>query len=812
MKKILLPVLALGIITPCIQAEIISPEEALARVSSASTSQVRKAAARTSAATLLETVTTDDGQAGVYVFTSPKGYLITPADDSFPALLGYGDKALTDDMPPALRYWIDEYARQIEWARSSSPIFKARAAAQEKAPIEPLVATEWNQGAPYNDLCPMDSTSRSVTGCVATAMAQIMKYHNWPAKGTGSNSYKSSTLGISITADYSQSTYDWTEMLDTYTSDATEAQKNAVARLMYDCGTSVDMNYSSTESGASSFYVASALSTYFSYDKGVRYLSRDYYSEEDWEDIVYEQLASVGPVQYSGQSATGGHSFVCDGYSSDGYFHINWGWGGMSNGYFLLSALDPVSQGIGGSSSGYNFTQDIIADIRPAQADSKVYQQVVLENNFLISTSTVTLGGNATVIGPVYNLSIEPISCTLGLKTVDSVGTVSYLAGRVLTDCSPMSGLTQYSVTIPSTLSDGKYTVSPAFMDSEGEWHDILVKVSAIHDATMTVADGAATFVHGGQASILIKDIDVTTTIYAGENFRIEATATNTSDYEYYGTIMAALVNSSNMIVAMGDELSVDLGAGESQSLVYESAFGSTASSATRRASSTAPAAGDYKLYFVRVQDNAIVTASSPVDVTVQEAPATTTITVSDMTVEGNVNAVDKSGFKISFDVTCTEGYFADALTVAIFPYTGGTVQAVAQYSTPTIYLESGQSQTVTVDASLPDGTDGAQYMAAIYDGSRQITGTSASIIFRLDQTTGAADDGLGERSIEYDGQTLTLAGARQGDILELYSIDGIRQGRTTENAIDMSDRITAVYIARATLTDGSVITRRFAK
>ena len=298
------------------------------------------------------------GEAAVYVFNHGEGdgFLVLPADDCAPAVLGYSDSGsiVSDEaqMPDGLRYWLGTLADQIAWRnrngnnqgflfngktngskhvhadRQEPGIDKVRT---DREPIAPLCATRWNQGAPYYNRCPIQNKERCYTGCVATAMAQAMKYHNWPETGEGSNSYGWNNYNLSM--NFAETTFEWGKMLDNYTEgNYSDDEAYAVATLMRACGISVNMGYSPSGSGALSSAIAGALGSYFKYDKSVRYEKRDFYSLNDWEDMIYNSLKNYGPVIYNGQSYEGGHSFICDGYDKDGYFHFNWGWGGMSDG------------------------------------------------------------------------------------------------------------------------------------------------------------------------------------------------------------------------------------------------------------------------------------------------------------------------------------------------------------------------------------------------------------------------------------------------------------------------------------------------
>ncbi|MDE5586114.1 MAG: C10 family peptidase, partial [Muribaculaceae bacterium] len=314
----------------------------------------------------------------LYVFNKGNdGFVIASADDSFPALLGYSDNGAFNpsDASPELMWWLGQYAGEASFylqnpvegngAGSGRSISRVN-----RANIPVLLTTRWNQDSPYNLDCPVDGNMRSVTGCVATAMAQVIKYHAYPVQGVGQHSY--SWNGQTLSFNYGSTTFDYADMLDVYDDRATPSQQEAVAALMYACGVGVNMSYSSNESGASDMYIPYALKTFFNYDNGVRLLMRKCFAAEEWENMVYEELAANRPVIYGGQAPTGGHQFVCDGYE-DGYFHINWGWAGLGDGYFLLSNLDPGQEGIGGFAGGYNSDQAMVCGAKPDQGGDSWY-------------------------------------------------------------------------------------------------------------------------------------------------------------------------------------------------------------------------------------------------------------------------------------------------------------------------------------------------------------------------------------------------------------------------------------------------------
>ncbi|MDE5996962.1 MAG: C10 family peptidase, partial [Muribaculaceae bacterium] len=312
----------------------------------------------------------------LYVFENEDGFIILPDDDRAPVLLGYCDDAcFTTENNPSFKSWLEFYNAELsglsDVPENEGNISGAQSRPERK-PVAPMIATKWNQSEPYNDLCPELDDKRSVTGCVATAMAQVMKYHNWPERGTGTHSYYWENGDRELSFDFGATTFDWENMLPVYDETATEEQRKAVATLMSACGVAADMIYSPAESGANTTYAAAGMVEFLNYDQGLSEAYRAWYGLYEWEDMIYGELADNRPVLYRGRSQAGGHAFVCDGYAGDGFFHINWGWGGYCDGYFLLTALTPDGQGIGGGSpDGYNMGQSVFIGLKPRTADSE---------------------------------------------------------------------------------------------------------------------------------------------------------------------------------------------------------------------------------------------------------------------------------------------------------------------------------------------------------------------------------------------------------------------------------------------------------
>jgi len=327
------------------------------------------------------------------------GFVIVSGDDRTDAILGYADsgRLSADDMPDNLRSWLESYADEIRWAAqhavSNTAGSRAARVTAIRRSVAPMLTCEWNQSEPYNNYCPVVKyqynnapyeLKQAVTGCVATATAQIMYYHGRQLGAPttmpkGTPAYNSTKTGLfaewvdeqagtynttNTVAAKAARSFDWSKMVDFYPTASDEANEE-VARLMEYVGAAVQMQYGSSSS-ASTSAVPGALVEYFGYDSDAKTIYRNDYGYQEWLDAIYDELTTNGPVLFGGQSVGGGHAFVIDGYSEDDFFHVNWGWGGQSNGYYRLSALNPTEQGIGGSTStdGYNYDQDVMVNVK----------------------------------------------------------------------------------------------------------------------------------------------------------------------------------------------------------------------------------------------------------------------------------------------------------------------------------------------------------------------------------------------------------------------------------------------------------------
>ena len=313
-----------------------------------------------------------------YVFdnTGGPGFVIVAGDDVAMPVLGYSfeHEFSKDNLPANLKAWLEYMRDEVNEARRSgakaeSVVTRAWSQVEVGTPVVELGTAKWNQTDPYNMLCPKVNMQFAYTGCTITALAIVMRYHQWPEKGVGTlPGYQTDTYRVTVPDLPLGHTYDWKNMLLEYPYFGySQAEATAVATLMRDCGVMLQADFGpvgSSGTAASTFYIPSGLTTYMGYDKEVRSVSRYNFNTSEWNDLMQRELDSNRPVIYSGFNANAGHAFVLDGYTDQNYFRINWGWGSYCDGYFLLTALDPDGQGAGGSEGGYNEFQSAVIGIQ----------------------------------------------------------------------------------------------------------------------------------------------------------------------------------------------------------------------------------------------------------------------------------------------------------------------------------------------------------------------------------------------------------------------------------------------------------------
>lgn len=440
-----------------------------------------------------------------YIFNigSNDGFIIISADDINVPIIGYSDNGTyqKQNLPDNFKSWMESIEKGMEKAISeedtpSEYVQKRwRDLSENKAlsstTVDPLITTKWNQSQPYNNMTPIHDSTATYTGCVATMMAQIMKYHEHPKminEAITLPAYTSSSLRIDIPEiQMNGKVFDWENMLNVYpyyweATQPTEIEQDAVAKLMYYCGVSVRMNYDilgSGGSGASSEDCATALFTYFDYDKDIDFVYRESsysgesYTDEAWINLLKHELDNGRPIAYSGRSTTAGHAFVCDGYDEDNKFHFNWGWGGSSDGYFDINAT-----------LAYTANHSVIVNAKPNEGGQGIPKfRVISINNALDS---VARGKTFRLDCNVQDVSIHRFSTTyyIALYNEDDVFV------EIINFQSYESGWSSSTARcrIPDHVSPGTYTVKAVVQDSNGEYIPI-ERAYGLEESKLTVKD-----------------------------------------------------------------------------------------------------------------------------------------------------------------------------------------------------------------------------------------------------------------------------------------------------------------------------------
>lgn len=460
-----------------------------------------------------------------YIFNYPDGgFAIIGGNAVAREVLGYSENGSFDEdnIPEGLQDMLLAYQEQITAAieQGISAGSAMRAKKLTRTDIAPLIETQWSQNSPYNWAIPRAEsyTSRFVAGCNATAAGQIMYYYRYPEHGTGSHSYQRTYEDIetiTFEADFGATTYDWEKIKPTYKSvETTEEEKMAAAILNYHLGVAMDMEYGTGAQGGSSSLITAAgkaLTQNFGYDKSATLEHRIYYSDEQWEEIIYDELSAGHPILYTGQdiNGQGGHAFVCHGYDADldGYY-FNWGWGGKYDGIFPLTGaqvLAPDPEGASSDMAGIAFSshQTAYIGLVPDNGTPEYTPQVALSKQFTFKDGSTKLTIDRE--NPDTDITLE----FQNLKTTN----VGYMPlpkltyGVILEDTDtgrPYSASTAWPTSFSSQLAPcaGTYRIYPAFKVSADEpWHKMLIQTQ-FTIPTLTIVNGFGDYNHDGRVTV----------------------------------------------------------------------------------------------------------------------------------------------------------------------------------------------------------------------------------------------------------------------------------------------------------------------
>ena len=568
---------------PAAYARQLTPEEAL----EAATGTQGASAMRTPARQMrLAATYSREGINTIYAFNRDgDGFMLVAADDVSVPILAYSDTGTfpAGELAPNLAAWLDVYSAQIAAAAASGRQVKAATALIGRTDVTPMLKTTWNQDAPFNNQAPMLYGRRSVTGCVATAAAQLLNYYRWPDCGEGTTWYRWNNGGKTLSYNFAAHPFDWDNMLDSYPDGgvgATAAQLDAVAILMYACGMASQMDYSPDASGASDFQLAQGLINNLKYDKSLIWASRDYYPLDVWTGMIYDEISTSHPVMYCGATANNeGHAFVLDGYSSsDGYFHVNWGWGGISDGYFAITTLSPDVQGIGGADAGFAYSQSALLGLRKATSDSAYVPQFCIDGGFFANEAEINRRSsyyiNFSDKTGVYSFSLTDVKATFALKltstTSSQVQYVGWANGDGIT-FAPLNGIADFGAIaflVDGFPKTGTWRVEPV-IQVDNKTYPIHVRAGAQQHLTVTCTSSSLKFAQEKMNYVLeCKSIDLAPSYTAGVEAIVPAALRNTGNTES-GLLKVLLGffynNSQQAVLATVD----NIGAGSDATIVF---------------------------------------------------------------------------------------------------------------------------------------------------------------------------------------------------------------------------------------------------
>lgn len=509
-----------------------------------------------------------------YVFNfNDSGYVIVSGDDDVYPILGYSNEGIfvLEIENLALVKFLDNYKNQISHViqnniKATEDIenswnelldkntFRLNQSSVQFSSVEPLVTTKWGQAPYVNDLCPLDEENgvvengyRAVTGCPATAMAQIMKYWNYPDQGTGFKSYDHETYGT-LSANFGGTYYNWSSM-PTYVNSPNEA----VAKLMYHSGVAVEMGYGPTTSGSWVIEEISsgieqtcenAYKNYFGYNPDtLEGIIRSYtdqngnlienYSDSEWINLMKDELNNSRPVQYVGFGGGGGHTWVLDGYDSNDLFHMNWGWGGQSDGYFTLVSLSPEDLGTGGGTGGFNNTQHALVGIQPLNIDQPFNEfDLRLYSDISISDNPVGFTNDFNLTFDVANFGSVEFDGEIGAAIFDYYG--NFITFNQI-QASTLPSLTYLSYDLNNQsgiiLVPGSYYAQVYYRNSDIDWTSVS---NGDYNNSITFGIGYSSEIEtNSNFSLVGNSYD---NVYQGDDVTINVDIINTGQNTFFGS------------------------------------------------------------------------------------------------------------------------------------------------------------------------------------------------------------------------------------------------------------------------------------
>lgn len=509
----------------------------------------------------VETIMTETNSP-MYVYSdtvNKKGFVILAADDMREGVIGYSEKGSFDsqNMPEALKMLL-----------KSNRSKKQPVGIQNKNAIAPLLSTKWNQTEPYNNITLSRLGTLYPTGCVGTALAQIVNYYKYPARPVGSKSYYWPGGMKDIDVDYSEFTFDYDNLIDDYqTGEPTEEQIKAVNDLMYCCATAVEADWDKAVTNASDNNVPNAMKTHFGYSEYISKINSTHFSIEEWSELLYSQLSKGLPVLICANLASTykiGHAIICDGYDGDGFFHINWGWGGNYDGYYNLASLYTADPEVDFSTEGYGTGQVIFINLFPQTLN--VAPEVVCTSSTFSASYRENLNCLWITCDPSLRYSSQALEYGVKFEDVNS-GNIIYAEkgtyGNIYSD--------GWNQTVPEDLADGTYKITPAFYICEtNTWKDIHTNLNKRIYYVDVAGNNFKVYASSDSDKLMAINSELPEVIFSGRSFSAKTDLVNPGKRDISADIIMGIcekrTDGTYKLLSQSSKLNVKLEAGETRS------------------------------------------------------------------------------------------------------------------------------------------------------------------------------------------------------------------------------------------------------
>ena len=727
-------------------------------------------------------------------------------------ILAYSHKGafVTENIPANILGFLASYVAEMNRLDINNALPKtyyAPATRTYPSAITPLLGDiMYNQGAPYSDKCP----DKYVTGCVATAMAQVMKYYEYPTTGKGSHSYTTGTDGLKCSFDFSTTTFDWANMLNQYVSgEYTDAQADAVATLMYACGVSVDMDYTADESGANAFKIATSLNTYFDYDSNAAYIQRSFFEYEEWMNLIKNELSNGRPVLYDGVSSEGGHEFVFDGYDANDMVHVNWGWAGANDGYFEISKLDPSSPGIGGGTNlggGFTNSQGMTIGIQKPSSSS-VYTSYFYCSEMTVSATSFATGSSfQPSVKDIINMSTPfdgEAAIILDINGTQNVISSIYTFPQTMYSQTGYEQLTWNAFNFPTEYGDGTYLLYAATRNPSKNttWDQVRGVMGADYKYYCTIADGQVTLTpYWGDNIDVSATLDVTHALYSGKTGNFTLTyQNNSSSRYYYGNISIALIQDDKIVSLLSTN----------EIFMTPSQAATSVEIATTIDSSIST--GDYQVCPIATWGSGYVALGNTVDVTLNAYSGTATLDIKSINLaEATVDENSDITIIAELEATGDAPIYDNAIEALVATSALVDVCSHSQY----VFFNVGEPYelTMTFNPKLSAGS----YVVVLFVDNEQVT---YPIDFTVKSGTGIKDNVV-EGVIVYPqpaGEVLNVRAPIDVNMAEIYNVTGqllkkeYLVGSGTEFSLPIGQLASGTYILMLHTND-KVYRQKFVK